>query len=309
MAKNNRKIIFIGGSSYSGSTMLDMMLSNSPDGFSLGEVYALFRPFRPHHFNPDCGCGNPDCDFWGKIRQVGAEFLYQAIFSMLPDISFIVDSSKDPWWIKKQSKVLQQQGFDVHHLLIWKEPAAFAHSMLKRGEKGWEKSWKNYYRLYITFITDFIPVPYNELVQHPSETLHKLCNKIGLIYHKDQEQFWQKQHHTLFGNDSAKIHLHNGNSNNFRQCQNKLTQKNDIPKHRSIYYDFSYLNSLPASVMELIENDSTFQNILMQFNSENLLSAKKNAISFSPVQVFSAKIRWNIKAIIGRVFGRYRLIF
>lgn len=55
---SGKTAIFIGGSSYSGSTLLDMMLASGEDGFSAGEVSALFYPYRPHHINPECvnGC-------------------------------------------------------------------------------------------------------------------------------------------------------------------------------------------------------------------------------------------------------------
>ncbi len=51
-----KKVIFITGTGRSGSTLLDMMLGNDPKGISLGEVVALFRPYRPHHLlkNKDC---------------------------------------------------------------------------------------------------------------------------------------------------------------------------------------------------------------------------------------------------------------
>ena len=45
----NNQVIFITGTSYSASTLLDMILSNDKNGFSLGEVNAFFRPYRKHH--------------------------------------------------------------------------------------------------------------------------------------------------------------------------------------------------------------------------------------------------------------------
>ena len=44
-----KQVIFVGSTSYSGSTFFDMTLGNDPTGFSCGEVYAFFHPFRPHH--------------------------------------------------------------------------------------------------------------------------------------------------------------------------------------------------------------------------------------------------------------------
>ena len=47
---NKKKVIFIGGSSYSGSTFLDMMLSSGDNGFTAGEVSALFLLILPYQF-------------------------------------------------------------------------------------------------------------------------------------------------------------------------------------------------------------------------------------------------------------------
>jgi hypothetical protein len=49
-AGSKKALILVCGAARSGTTMLDLMLGNSPDVFSYGEIYALFRPFRTHHF-------------------------------------------------------------------------------------------------------------------------------------------------------------------------------------------------------------------------------------------------------------------
>ena len=51
-----KKVVFIGGSSYSGSTFLDMILStNGDNGFFADEVSAFYL-YRSHHINPECRC-------------------------------------------------------------------------------------------------------------------------------------------------------------------------------------------------------------------------------------------------------------
>ena len=308
MNNDPKKVIFIGGSSYSGSTMLDMMMANSKEGFSVGEVHALFRPFRPHHFKPECGCGNADCDFWLRAREAGERRLYAMIFKFLPDISFIVDSSKDPWWIKTQTKYLRQNGIEVYHLLIWKEPAAFAHSMVKRKRQGWERSWKNYYRLYLSMIDDYSAVPYSELARHPDQVLQDLCAFCGLEYQPGKEKFWQKQHHTLFGNDSAKIHLHKSSSNDFDRVREKLAESDNKSGHQSIYYDTAYKSSLTDNDRVAIESDFYFNAITSVLKNE-VVPDRIKTICYSPFQLALARIRWASKAVAGRVLGRYRQIY
>ena len=50
---SERMVIFVGGTSFSGSTLVDMMLANDPAGLSCGEVYAIFYPYRRHHLLVD----------------------------------------------------------------------------------------------------------------------------------------------------------------------------------------------------------------------------------------------------------------
>ncbi|RLD66247.1 MAG: hypothetical protein DRI95_07100 [Bacteroidetes bacterium] len=303
MFPKNKKVIFIGGSSFSGSTMLDMMMANSPDGFSVGEAYVLFHPFRPHHFKPECGCENPDCNFWLQVRKAGEKNFYKTIFTLLDDISFIVDSSKELWWIKKQSEYLQAQGITVFHLLIWKEPAAFAYSNLKRNRENWRKFWINYYRLYFTLIKDYVKIAYSDLVQHPDIILQDLCSKTGLNFHQNQKKFWEKKHHTLFGNASAKIHLKDVNNRVPKQHKEGLENQEIQHQHQSIYYDTSYLKRLPVAIKNDIENDTELKHIV------SILQEKKgpsSEIDYSPTQLALIRTRWTIKSLVGRIFGRYR---
>ncbi len=242
------------------------------------------------------------------MRKAGEKHLYAMIFKLLPDISFIVDSSKDPWWIQTQTKYLRRNGTEVCHLLIWKEPAAFAHSMLKRERNGWERAWKNYYRLYFTLIDEYISVPYSELARHPEQTLQDLCNACGLEYQQGKEKFWQKQHHTLFGNDSAKIHLHSDASSNSDQFGEKSAPPDNKPGHRSIYYDNSYAKSPNPAVGSAIESEFELNAITQVLNNEAPPDEMRTAC-YSPFQLAVAKICWKSKAVAGRLLGRYRRLF
>jgi|Deesub1362B_J571_1020462.scaffolds.fasta_scaffold00139_45 hypothetical protein len=61
------KLVFIGGASRSGSTLLDRMLGQTEGFFSLGEMFHLWE--RSLAENQLCGCGQPFrlCDFWKKV--------------------------------------------------------------------------------------------------------------------------------------------------------------------------------------------------------------------------------------------------
>lgn len=67
MSESKLKVIFIGGSSRSGSTLLDRILGQIDGFFSLGETYHIWE--RSFIENQLCGCGTPfkSCDFWKAV--------------------------------------------------------------------------------------------------------------------------------------------------------------------------------------------------------------------------------------------------
>jgi hypothetical protein len=111
-----KKVVFIGGTAHSASTLLDLMLSNNPSVFSIGEVSALFYPLKSHHINPICGYGSENCPEWTSIKVKRKKYLYATIFKRHPEIDTIVDSSKDVTWIKDQTKRLESNNIGIPSL-------------------------------------------------------------------------------------------------------------------------------------------------------------------------------------------------
>lgn len=271
-ALNNKKVIFVGGTSFSGSTFLDMVLANSKDGFSCGEVNAFFYPYRKHHLNPECGCGDPSCKVWSTVKQGGVKKLYHTIFELFPEVNIIVDSSKNPTWIRSRSKDLKDAGIAVENVLIWKTPQEFFASCLKRGRvNGWQRAWINYHRYYFGLIDNWFSLPYQQLVR-TEEALEQLCSQLGISYFKGKEEYWNKTHHTLFGNTSAKIHLYDEKSVNFKRCKSELsstieeTQGRTIA-HKSVYYNLSDLPEKTVKLRDITKNiESVLSKIYMEKN-------------------------------------------
>ena len=268
-----KKVIFIGGTAYSGSTFTDMIIANDPGGFSCGEVKGLFYPFKNHHFKAKCGCGDAECDIWQKVLHEGVENLFASLFSMFPDIRYIVDSSKDPLWIKTQSEYLKRQGIQAKHVLIWKFPLEYASSFKKRGLHGWERSWINYHRTYFAVINDTVAVKYNAFAKDKDgETLKKLCEYLEIPYHDGKAEYWHKKHHTLFGNSSAKFHLYGKESQHYQRllAQLKREQK-EGSTHQSIYYKEVIDQALVAETQHAMANHPAMGRIVdwLENGSEN----------------------------------------
>lgn len=306
-----KTILFIGGSSYSGSTMLDMMLSNTKQGFSVGEVHALFRPYRPHHFKPICGCAAPDCNIWKKIRDNGEQNLYQSVFNEFASTEYIVDSSKDPYWIERQTKNALLQGYEVYNIVIWKSPVDFCSSMIKRKRKGCIKAWKNYYKLYMTIIDNWLSISYKDLATDPSSSLIKLCNSIGIKHETEMENYWNKQHHTLFGNDSAKVHLFKSSNEievedkTFSSSPETNQTNNDSEKHRSIYYN-SDNNNVSSIIRNKIKQDIVINDIVSGLSSgSSKIESQPHNRKYNKHKLTIIRLIYDIKYNILHIIGKY----
>lgn len=219
----DKAVVFIAGSSYCGSTVLDLMLSNTPGGFSLGEVSAHFYPYRAHHFVTRCACGDNACQVWKNLtRGVSPDEFHLRAFDKLPNTNYLVDSSKDPLWIAKASECLRAQGVSVHHILVWKTPWQYHQSCVNRGrEKGWERAWTNYHRLYLSVVDDWVSVSCSDMVGG-GDMLRVLCEHLNIPYHGRQKEYWRKSHHTLYGNHSARQHLYRHDSAVYRESREIL---------------------------------------------------------------------------------------
>ena len=258
-----RTVIFVASAAYSGSTMLDLMLSNSHVGFSCGEVSALFRPWRPNHLHPQCGCGDPTCDLWHRIRRQDERRVYQRIFAEFPHLEYVVDSSKDIAWLRDQHRYLSETTLEPHFVLPWKSPLEYAHSCWKRGrEKGWATRWISYYRRFLSVAPRWLSIPYRDLARTPAETLEGLCAALDIEYQPGKENFWKHPQHTLWGSESVKLHfLEPGTPDYLDAARRRAKAKPnvdpqaaaEIQHHREIYYDDSYRQTLPPSIRQEAE--------------------------------------------------------
>lgn len=309
-----KKVIQIASTNYSGSTMLDLMLSNDDRGFSCGEMYAMFRPWRPYHLHPRCRCGNPGCDIWERVRAYGEEKVYESIFKLCPQVDFIVDSSKFPIWLKDQQRYLRQSNLQCINVLIWKDPLEYAYACFKRRQiKGWKERWISYHKKCISITPHWCSVRYRDLAQAPAETLAGLCEAIEIDYYPGKEFFWERRQHTLWGSASVSMHLQEKGSEAFSGMADvrALEKPNidqqeilEIKQHREIYYDGNYRQKLPVEIITNAQNDSELNdlvNILEMTDFRRLPDRDDIKIQTKDIRV---PVMWYTKdKMLNRVYG------
>ncbi len=200
MTDRRGQLILVCGAARSGTTMLDLMLGNADNAFSCGEIYALFRPFRNHHFDPVCTCGERDCAAWQTLRRVPEADFHKAVLEQ-PGIDYAVDSSKDLRWVLDSNEWARGHDIPVRNVLIWKDPIDLAHSHWKRGRPVdyFRKQFLDYYERFLDLGLPFISVSYQRLVNEPEKVLGALCAELGIGYFPGKEEFWHKHHHHFFG--------------------------------------------------------------------------------------------------------------
>jgi hypothetical protein len=210
---SQRTLINILGAGRSGSTMLDLMLGNDELSFSLGEIFAWFRPYRRHHFKIDCNCGNPECSYWTKILSVPVKDFHATAFERLGR-QYLIDSSKNLPWAMDNNRWVAQHNIRVVNFIIYKPLVSYIHSVWKRGESI-ETALYRYKLYYSRFIKSRLPaysVSFAELVNQPDETMQHLCNITGQPYRPDRKEFWRAESHHMFGSGGVRTQAQLGSS-------------------------------------------------------------------------------------------------
>lgn len=309
----------IGGTSFSGSTMFNLMLANIDGGLACGEVYALYRPRRKHHQFPTCGCNDENCTKWYTVRERGERDAYNAMFDIFLPTSTIVDSSKNLLWYNDQQKYLKNSpSVEVHNVLLWKTPIEFAYSIWKRGKYSELKDlWRVYHSQYLALTNgNFSAIKYRDLVNDPEQVLHKLCKKMGLPYVSGMSQYWNREQHILFGSETARLHLHSQDTNSFEKMKKNLTSNRpnvidekltEVKQHQSVYYDDGYKQKLPKQICSEVERDDTstrIEEILTLSDIQHVTLDNKDLLQ--KIKKVKAKPGWHLLNRGGLFLGTQR---
>lgn len=313
-----KKVILIGGTSYSGSTMLDLMLGNDPKGFSTGEYRGFLMPRFKRHFETNFVSEEAE-RLWKKVKQNSISNLYKTIFNQYPAIEFIIDSSKNPFFLKEMEQYASKMGYEVKHLLLWKKPEDFAYSCYKRNKlNNWDNNWKRYYRTYVSLFSDYTIVSYSDIV-NKADYLKKLCEKIDIPFFNDKYKYWQKESFALGGNRRAKIHMHNADSKEYLEIRSSLKsdaiEKDDknSGKHQTIYYEQNEEFLENKNIRSIIQRDKQMVLIWDALEENNLKQISESSSFYRQIRYKKLFLKYiNIKSrtrfILLRLKGfvRYR---
>jgi len=245
--KNNKiKVVFIAGSSHSGSTLLDKVIGSHPNGISLGEIYLTYKRFKdkPEQFdNQKCSCGvnGSNCLFWQKIFTIWTEKnakSYNQAYSLLLDHfitvygkqAFLIDSSK---YLPAIQEIQNMNSIELHIIHLIKDVRSYIVSQIDRAkQKGTyrrfanlkhTRSWYNQNKKIQDYLRsksmNYINLSYEELCMFSQLAFNDICDFIN-----------EHQVPQLLKLDNLNSHLLTGN--NMRLD----------PKKSVIQYDFRWFN-------------------------------------------------------------------
>lgn len=203
MNEEPRTVVSVGGVSFSGSTMLALMLGNHADSFTCGEAVNLFRPMDTHHFEPRCACGRDPCPVWSRLGDVKAHTFYRDVFSTL-EVRVLIDSSKELSWLIDASRWIRRStpNADVIRVFAYKDPVDLAYSFWKRGRNPmfWRSQFVTYYRRAFDLGLPQLTVNLASMLASPAAKTRQMCDVLGMPYTAGMERFWEGEQHHLFGN-------------------------------------------------------------------------------------------------------------
>jgi hypothetical protein len=226
------RVIYIAGTSHSGSTLLDLMLNAHPAIFSAGEVLKLNRQLGINHprkqNSAPCSCGAPSlwqCPVWSRVDARTRETVGKSltdldmldygetapgkapnavVFRAIAHVTgktFVVDSSKLP---KRLAYLTQLEELDVYPVHIVRDPKGQINSVTRK-HGGFLKHIFRYELIHEQIRRALKSVPhsvvhYEDLVRDPAATLASILQPLGLEFDPRQLAWAEAEKHEVAGN-------------------------------------------------------------------------------------------------------------
>lgn len=284
------KIIYIVSTGRSGSTLVDVILGNTSQGHSLGEVYSLFRPFKKQHLDKSCICQDAECPFQKVLETSTLNELHLDLLEKT-NKSYLVDSSKDLNYLYQSVNSNLDKNVEMYFLLIYKSPISLSYSHYKRDKPI--DSWLHYYKYYQEFLKwdqPFLALKYEDFIDNPQKIIAEICQSFGMTYSNEMIEFWNNPMHHYFG--SRSIHK-------IYTSENPKIYGSEISKEFPDLFNKSVGGKLPDWVIKLLARFKA-RDVSQNISSEQLAIKKPIEKNFG---FFKRQLFYNVKKIKNGVIG------
>ncbi|MGB0544070.1 MAG: sulfotransferase [Longimicrobiales bacterium] len=206
--------VSICGAGHSGSTLLGLVLDGHADVFYMGEgAKARYlhdeRKILRKRVCKICGEG---CPVWSTFEWNRDDPLYPQVARHVGR-QLIVDSTKDPEWIRARTKELQASDSRARSTLLFlvRDGRAVINSRIRKYPdrdpekqiRDWMEQIDRSRRLYAEHQGPKLRLRYEEFATNPKASLRRICTLLDLEFSVDMLKFDRHPHHPLGGNNGT----------------------------------------------------------------------------------------------------------
>lgn len=254
----NKTVVFILSHNYSGSTWLSLLLGSHSQAFYAGELNKFYSKKDPR---PCARCHERGmaCPYFHDVRQFHPSEVFDALFARTGK-RVLIDNSKRLKWCRR---FFAHEGYRRKFVFLIKDPRALYYSLLIRNRTEEFAEWAGRNAEINDFLAERQPdsflMIYNELAEHPDESLAGLCRWLGLVYEPAQKEYWRFEHHGPGENGATTAFLR----------QSRSSDQQFYSAHRqSAFVDLRWRAGLDDQTVRAIENDRHICRLLADLKLE-----------------------------------------
>lgn len=289
-ADHDLRVVAVLGTSFSGSTLLNLILGAHSQIYAGGEMIGLFLN-RNKALSGSCTSCGLGCAYWNRDARNAAQKgnLYR-LTARIFDKRIIVDSSKSIEWFKDTVHNGENVGVVPSYVLMVKHPIRYLASciiniagarphtpyknLLGRIRGAYNRKalldqwlaeladfYENFFLNLPRDIGDaaFQVLHYERLVADPRCALSPLLKSFGLDYEPQLDDFYGADFHQIGGNNGAIYQTKrnwNGGDKDLPEFRRKFYEGN-----RALKIDNKYQNTLSSAEIEWLKSNSTLERL------------------------------------------------
>ncbi|MCW1842241.1 FkbM family methyltransferase [Prosthecomicrobium hirschii] len=277
-------VVGILSASYSGSTVLTMLLGSLPNSIALGETHWLSE--KSNGFG--CGECGESCSVWTSklIQKLSiAENWWQTIRESLGEYDWLISSDKGP-------KTYEKLGRPDRIILLWKDPRSWFRSARKHEGLSINESissWCDLYEdalEYVENISDVVYIDWDQFTIDPEEGIKELQQLLGYRIISPCPSSYGPAH-MIGGNMEARG---NGRTSEYTEFFNQTIRRDD-----------RWQWEISKDENETISKHPRIIGVLKELQRRSKIQCLRNAIRRLPKKLAPRIVEQNLRSLNDRL--------